>query len=71
MQAENEIVHIQEIPNTTFEIFHQDFSNRKLVIFIAKGNSSSYNIVAQNISPPADSKVFHWFECFKSRTNRS
>ena len=47
MQAENEIVHIQQIHSTTFEIFHQDFSNKKRVILIAKGNCSSYNIISQ------------------------
>ena len=26
--------------------------------------------VSWNISPPADSKVFHWSEWFRSRTNR-
>ena len=26
--------------------------------------------VSWNISPPPDSKVFHWFEWFRSRTNR-
>ena len=46
MQAENEIVHIQQIHSTTFEIFHQALSNRKLVILIAKGNSSSYNMLS-------------------------
>ena len=29
------------------------------------------NPVNWNISPPADSKVFHWSEWFRSRTNRS
>ena len=47
MKAENEIVHIQQIHSTAFEKFHQAFSNRKLVILIAKGNSSSYNMFSQ------------------------
>ena len=45
--TENEIVHIQHIHSTAFEIFHQAFSNRKVVILIAKGNSYSYNIISQ------------------------
>ena len=32
---------------TAFEKFHQAFSNRKIVILIAKGNSSSYNRFSQ------------------------
>ena len=41
------MVHIQHIHGIAFEKFHQVFSNRKIVILIAKGNSSSYNRFSQ------------------------